>query len=103
MSAGLLARGTGVIVGLLGDYLRDPELLAYLRPLLMTQGQEVMQFLLRRAAERGEIPSASVRPRVASLPIDLLRHEFLITQSAPAPDVLLDIVDDIFVPLVRGR
>jgi AcrR family transcriptional regulator len=104
MSAGLLARGTGVILGLLGDYLRDPELLAYLRPLIMTQGHDVMQILLRRAAERGEIPSASVSPRVASLPIDLLRHEFLVTQSAAAPEVLIDIVDDIFLPLVcEGR
>jgi AcrR family transcriptional regulator len=101
MSAGLRALGTGAILGLLADYLRDPELLAYVRPQIMTQGHDVMQLLLRRAAERGEIATASVNPRVASLPIDLLRHELFVTQSAAESDVISDIVDDIFLPLLR--
>jgi hypothetical protein len=102
MSAALRSLGTHVIVGLLADYLHDPEVFAYLRPLVMTQGHDVMQRLLRRAAERGEIPGADVSPHVASLPIDLLRHELLVTQTAATPEAIIAIVDDVFLPLVAG-
>jgi Tetracyclin repressor-like, C-terminal domain len=62
-----------------------------------------MYILLRRAAERGEIPSSNVSPRVASLPVDLLRHELFVTQGAADDRVLVAIVDDIFLPLVSCR
>jgi len=102
ISSGLRALGTGAVLGLLADYLRDAELLASVRPQIMTQGHDVMQLLLRRAAERGEIPDGVLSPRVASLPIDLLRHELFVTQSAAGPGALIEIIDDIFLPLVRG-
>ncbi len=95
--------GPAVILGLLADYVRDAELLAYLRPEVLSVGLEVMRVLLSRAADRGEIASAGVSARVATLPVDLLRHELFISQAPVADGVLLEIVDDIYLPLVQAR
>ncbi|MEU6348025.1 TetR/AcrR family transcriptional regulator [Streptomyces sp. NPDC047072] len=57
--------------------------------------------LYDRAVERGEIRPERLTERVRSLPFDLLRHEIL-TTFAPAPDdVLEEIVDSLFLPLLR--
>ena len=60
--------------------------------------------VLRRAVARGEADPAALHPRVATVAIVLLRNEF-VTRGAPtAPDeVLIDIVDEVFLPLVRNR
>jgi hypothetical protein len=41
-----------------------------------------------------------IAPRVASLPTDLARHELLFRRTA-VHDVLTEIVDDAFLPLVQ--
>ncbi|WP_037857668.1 TetR/AcrR family transcriptional regulator [Streptomyces sp. NRRL S-340] len=57
--------------------------------------------LFERAAARGEIKPGPLSERVKTLPFVLLRHEILST-FAPVPDhVLEEIVDTIFLPLVR--
>jgi AcrR family transcriptional regulator len=58
--------------------------------------------VIERAVARGEIDPARLSPRVRSLPVDLVRHELIMTQ-APVPDAtVVEIVDRIFLPLVRG-
>lgn len=60
-----------------------------------------IQVILARAVARGEIPERPITARVARLPLDLMRHELVITHE-PVPDhVLVEIVDDIFLPLVK--
>jgi AcrR family transcriptional regulator len=55
----------------------------------------------RRAAARGEIGPGEVSHRIAAVPVDLVRHELIMNQ-APVPDTdLVEIVDDIFLPLVH--
>ena len=103
MSTGLRELRTDTIVGLFAEYMRNPELLEHLRRQVLSMGLEVMQSLLHRAAGRGEIPSADVLPRVASLPVDLLRHELLITRGAISEQTLAQIVDNIFLPLVGAH
>jgi len=60
--------------------------------------------ILGRAVARGEASPESLHPRVATVAIVLLRNEF-VTRGAPtAPDeVLTEIVDEVFLPLVRRR
>ncbi|ADP82444.1 TetR/AcrR family transcriptional regulator [Pseudofrankia inefficax] len=59
--------------------------------------------LFDRAAARGEIGPEGLSDRLRALPFDLLRHEFLMT-LAPVPDqVLVEIVDTIFLPLVLDQ
>lgn len=57
--------------------------------------------VLGRAIERGEIDPARLTPRIASLPLDLARHEMLMTFQPLSDDAIREIVDDIFLPLVR--
>ena len=60
--------------------------------------------LLSRAVARGEAPPEAVQPRVAALPVMLLRGEYALRGVPAVPDELLvEIVDEIFLPLVRGR
>jgi AcrR family transcriptional regulator len=68
---------------------------------LATGRKQALDVLFDRAIDRGEIKSELLTDRIKSLPFDLLRHEFL-TTFAPVPDhVLEEIVDTIFLPLVR--
>jgi AcrR family transcriptional regulator len=58
--------------------------------------------IIDRAVARGEIDPARLSPRIRSLPLDLVRHDVIMTQQ-PVPDAtLVEIVDRIFLPLVRG-
>ena len=59
-----------------------------------------MAAIIQRAVERGEIDPGRLSPRIASLPLDLLRHD-LIMNRVPIPnDTVIEIVDRIFLPLV---
>jgi AcrR family transcriptional regulator len=100
VTSGLEAIGSETIHGMLSEYIRDLDATVY--PHGRRVGAQVMSVILERAAERGEIDRAKITPRIAGLPTDLVRHEVLITQR-PLPDgVLVEIVDDIFLPLVRA-
>ncbi|GAA0946865.1 TetR/AcrR family transcriptional regulator [Pseudonocardia zijingensis] len=59
--------------------------------------------ILERAVTRGEAPAEAVHPRVAAVPMTLLRGEYALRGVPSVPDeVLVEIVDEIFLPLVRG-
>jgi AcrR family transcriptional regulator len=60
----------------------------------------VMAGILERAAARGEIASAEVSPRVMSVPTDLLRHELILTRHPITEELITEIVDEVFLPLV---
>jgi AcrR family transcriptional regulator len=59
--------------------------------------------VMQRAVERGEIDSARLTPRIANLPTDLMRHELLMTLQPVPEATLVDIIDNIFLPLVTPR
>ena len=83
----------------------DPQLLELLREQADGSAMDAAWLtLLDRAAARGEAPPEAVHPRVASLPIALLRNEYMLRGNPPVPDTALtEIVDEVFLPLVRGR
>ena len=62
---------------------------------------DVMQIILGRAIDRGEIAAARLTPRIVSLPTDLARHEILMTFEPLSDQAIQEIVDEIFLPLVR--
>ncbi|MFI5836584.1 TetR/AcrR family transcriptional regulator [Micromonospora sp. NPDC051300] len=96
----------GVILrGLLAAAADDPDLLTLMRE---RSGADTMDrawiAMLERAATRGEAPGAAVHHRVATTPMMLLRAEYAMRGIPSVPDeVLVDIVDEVFLPLVRGR
>ena len=61
---------------------------------------DVMQTILGRAIDRGEIAAARLTPRIVSLPTDLARHEILMTFRPLSDDAIKEIVDEVFLPLV---
>jgi len=60
-----------------------------------------MTILLNRAADRGEIRAEKVTPRITRLPVDLVRHELLITLEPVSQATIEEIVDEIFLPLLK--
>jgi AcrR family transcriptional regulator len=62
----------------------------------------MMRTILGHAAERGEVRIDRIPPRVVTLPADLTRHAMLLSREPITDDTLLEIVDDVFLPLVRA-
>ncbi len=93
--------GRRIAQSLLSEYVRDPEIGRYLHNELA--GAEIMTAILERAAKRGEVELGVVTPRIASLPVDLVRHELFVTGAAVPEATLREIVDDIFLPLAGAR
>jgi AcrR family transcriptional regulator len=93
--------GPGTFIGMLSDLLADDEAFDRFLGQVTRGGGEVMSGILARAAERGEARQ-DISPRVARLPIDLVRHELILTHQLPSQRTLEEIVDEIFLPLVRS-
>jgi hypothetical protein len=88
--------GPDVIHGLLSEAPDlDPETFGIMR--------RILQGVLDRAVERGEIPRVELPSRVVTLPADLLRYEMLLSREPVPEGSLVEIVDDVFLPLVRLR
>ena len=58
--------------------------------------------VLARAVERGEINESRLTPRIASLPLDLVRHDLMMTFKPLTDEAISYIVDNIFLPLVAS-
>jgi AcrR family transcriptional regulator len=86
----------------LGNFYRDAGIsIAELRSALATERGTTMETLIARAVERGEIRPGQVTSRVAQLPSDLLRHDVLFTLEPLTDEAIEEIVDAVFLPLVR--
>jgi AcrR family transcriptional regulator len=95
-----------------GDILRsllsragdEPELLAQLQEQASDAGSGMWLTVLGRAVARGEAPPEALHPRVATVAVVLLRNEYVTRGIPTVPDgVLVEIVDEVYLPLVRGR
>jgi AcrR family transcriptional regulator len=100
MSARLTEIGPETVYGLLGDYLSDAEFFSRSVNQVLHISADVMTTILKRAADRGEA-RADVEPRIATLPTDLFRNELFMSRTPPSERVLAEIVDTVFLPLVR--
>jgi AcrR family transcriptional regulator len=100
MSTRMAKTGPEMLYGLLGDYLADAEMFERLRSDVLQIGTEVMMTILKRAAERGEA-RPDISPRIAALPTDLYRNELLLRRTPPDGNVIAEIVDHVFLPLVQ--
>jgi AcrR family transcriptional regulator len=89
-----------VIVNL-GEFYRETGTnLASIRDSVTAGQTSVMSVIVARAVERGEITGTGLSERVVRLPIDLLRLELLMTSAPMADEGIVEIVDDLFLPLV---
>lgn len=99
--SGAVGEIAGVLTFVFADYFnatgRPP---AEIREQSIAGRGSIMAAVIERAVERGEIDPGRLTPHIASLPVDLVRHDLIMNQ-APVPDeTLIEIVDHIFLPLV---
>lgn len=101
----LSARARPDLVRLLFDL--QPDLDADRSSLAQVQGEVadsgLLARILERGGQRGEIDPKLVTPRIAALPTDLARHEILMGLAPLSETAIDEIIDDIFLPLVRRR
>jgi AcrR family transcriptional regulator len=90
--------------GLLASAGDDPQLLEQLRTQSSDAGSGIWLTVLGRAVARGEAPPEALHPRVATVAVVLLRNEYITRGVPTVPDgVLVEIVDEVYLPLLRGR
>jgi len=76
------------------------EVRAHLRAEIVDS--DVMQTILTRAIDRGEVIASRLTPRIVALPTDLARHEILMTFQPLSDAAIREIVDEIFLPLINA-
>jgi AcrR family transcriptional regulator len=87
----------------LADYFRDSgSNFGELRDMLRGAGRpNGLDLILERAIARGELSAAPLPPRVKTLPMDLLRNDMFMTLREIPDETVVEIVDDIWLPLLK--
>lgn len=86
-----------------GFYQQTGRSLADLRAFVVGDRDAVLEEVIQRAIDRGEIRPEQVTDRIARVPVELFRYEILMTLQ-PLPDSAIEeIVDTIFLPLLDWR
>jgi AcrR family transcriptional regulator len=90
-----------ILAGMAAETARDPEAAHALRArLAVTTRGHLVAAIVRRAADRGEVPPVRLPGRVARLPLDLIRNEVVLYGRPPGEEVIAEIVDSIIVPAI---
>ncbi|WP_028045767.1 TetR/AcrR family transcriptional regulator [Cellulomonas sp. URHE0023] len=94
---------TALITSYLGDYfLETGSTPADLRASIVGERQSSVDTIVDRAVARGEVRADRLTPRTRTLAFDLFRHEALMRLGRVPDDVIDEIVDDIYVPVLCG-
>jgi AcrR family transcriptional regulator len=92
---------TALMTAYLGGYFQETGTSpADLREVLIGEEPTLVDVMVDRAIERGEVDRAVLTPRLRTLAFDLYRHEALMTLRPVPDDVIDEILDDIYLPLV---
>ena len=89
-----------VVFGLIAELLHESD--ASLFQDVHERSAKMMMDILTRGVRRGEIAAAKLSPRLAALPFDLARHQLVLLQQPLSAQDIAEIVDRIFLPLVRA-
>lgn len=92
-----------LMIAFLGGYFQETGTAPYdLRRLVLDDGPTVLDEIIDHAAERGEIDPERLTPRVVAVAFDLFRHEALMRLGPVPDDVMVSIVDEVFLPLATS-
>jgi len=91
-----------IVSGMVADAISDERLGESFRSELIEITAKIMEAILQNATERGEIAAPSLPKQLVTLPIDLARYKMLMTGKPPTRDVIEQIVDEVFLPLVKA-
>jgi AcrR family transcriptional regulator len=101
LSAKMASPLGGILRGLLAEMTRDEEFARLVREQIQGTGPTAIAVILARAVERGEADPRILGSRRALVATDLLRNQFLL-YGVPVDDkVIIEIVDEVYLPLVR--
>jgi AcrR family transcriptional regulator len=98
----MFTAGRSAMLGMLGTVGADPEALRTFVPQFVDHVLTLMDAVLERAAERGDINAERLPRRLRRLPLDLARNEFLITGEL-GDEAVAEIVDQVFFPALQGN
>jgi AcrR family transcriptional regulator len=104
---GYLIRGQDALpmdigLGLMTDTVHDAKRHEYYLREIKQASIGLMMPMLLRAEERGEIPTSALPERIITLPLDLSRAEIIRTGKPPTRAAVVQIIDDIYLPLLRS-
>jgi AcrR family transcriptional regulator len=95
-----LAGPAGLAIrGLVSDALRDPELAGQLRGYTRGRSIAALRDVLRQAGQRGELSPEAITPRQLEAGLSMLRFHFLVNGAPVADTVVVEIVDEVVLPL----
>jgi AcrR family transcriptional regulator len=103
MASGIDELRTNIAWGMLTDAINDRERHGSLLQEIRKSNIATMKAVFQKAEARGEVDIASIPDRVITLPIDLTRHEMLISGLTPTKEAVKQIVDDVFLPLATNN
>ncbi|AXK33759.1 TetR/AcrR family transcriptional regulator [Streptomyces armeniacus] len=89
--------------GVLAELTKNQELAAEAGRQLVDAGPQLIDEIYQRGIERGEVRPELRGTRVMSLAHDLLRNEFMIRGTPITDDVIDDILDTVYLPLVAAH
>jgi len=91
------------IAGVMGEAFRHPEIADALRERLRSAPlTKSVQGIVDRAAQRGELNHVEVPLRAARAPLDLVRNEAMLFGAPVSEETLVELVDQVYLPLLRG-
>lgn len=86
----------------LGGFYREANInLAELTAYVQGGRETVLAAVIDQAVARGEIQPGQVSERLAWVPVELFRYQVMVTLRPVPEQVIEEIVDDVFMPLVR--
>lgn len=95
---------TALLSAQLAEYFRETGTsLADLRELMIRRPRTGIEQILDRAAARGEVDPSKLTPRIVELPMSLVRLELLMSMKGAAESTIDEIIDDVWMPLLRAR
>jgi len=105
----LLSRGTealrrapgDTLPGLIAETFGQPDVFERLRRRDQDEVVDLIRPFLTRAVERGELRTDQCGDRVLRLPFELLRSEMLLNGMVIDDPAIVEIVDDITIPLLK--
>jgi len=89
-----------VIFGLIAELLHESELSLFAE--VHERNAKTMREILTRGIGRGEIAAEKLTPRLAGLPFDLVRYQLIVLRQPLSAQDIEEIIDGIFLPLVRA-
>jgi|SRR5579863_5726309 AcrR family transcriptional regulator len=94
-----------VIFGLAAELLHESDSWERTAPLfaeVQERNAKIMTEILTRGIARGEIAAQKLTPRLMTLPFDLVRYQLMVLRQLLSPQDIEEIIDRIFLPLVRA-